>query len=231
MEPRIEFDDGSVFEITERAAFEALLGPLDLGSDVMRTIVRAAVTYYWENRRQPSKWGEEPWGQAYPTKASLARRVLQVVLAPGEAERALCRDRFCRIADRALTWRGQEKIERRAYAEAEPDLLLAVRLNPEGFLGWKLLGWATARQGKHDEARRAHDRAVALNAGPYGGKVRCPTCAWAPHGEEGWECEACAAVFDTFKTRARCPRCSKTWDETMCLGCSRMVRHLEFYRG
>jgi tetratricopeptide (TPR) repeat protein len=228
MELRFEFDDGSVFEVADREAFRAVIAPMDLGPEVVRTILRAAVAYYWENRRQPNKWGEEPWAEPFATKAILARRVLQLILAGGEL--AVCRDRFGRIADRALTWRGQEKIERRAYADAEPDLSLAARLNPEGFLGWKLLGWAEARQGKHEEARRAHDRAVALNAGPYAGKIRCPTCAWAPYGEEGWECEGCSAVFDTFKTRARCPRCSKTWEKTMCLGCSRMVAHLEFYR-
>ena len=50
-------------------------------------------------------------------------------------------------------------------------------------------------------------------------KVRCPLCAWNHDGGAHWACERCFTVFDTFVTRAHCPKCPMTWRLTWCPKC------------
>jgi Zn-dependent protease len=47
----------------------------------------------------------------------------------------------------------------------------------------------------------------------------CPSCHSAPPVGEFWKCTLCTNSFDTFQTQAKCPICSATFSETMCLDC------------
>ncbi len=58
-------------------------------------------------------------------------------------------------------------------------------------------------------------------------KVRCPKCHRAP--DHIWACNECHARFNTFQTRARCPRCSKTFLDTQCGHCAQRSLHEDFY--
>jgi hypothetical protein len=60
-------------------------------------------------------------------------------------------------------------------------------------------------------------------------RVRCPRCGWQPDGRPHWQCEVCDARFDTFATRARCPRCPNRWRETQCIACGEMSPHDDWY--
>jgi hypothetical protein len=60
--------------------------------------------------------------------------------------------------------------------------------------------------------------------------VKCPKCAWRPERKKAlWKCDACNARFDTFETRATCPNCSKTFEETACVGCHQMSPHEDWW--
>ena len=60
-------------------------------------------------------------------------------------------------------------------------------------------------------------------------KIYCPSCKWQPDGKKYWGCEGCWTIFDTFATRANCPKCSKTWHKTQCIGCGELFPHEDFY--
>jgi Zn-dependent protease len=47
----------------------------------------------------------------------------------------------------------------------------------------------------------------------------CPTCKTAPPVGEFWRCGQCGQAFDTFQTRAVCPRCAAPFPQTKCLDC------------
>lgn len=55
--------------------------------------------------------------------------------------------------------------------------------------------------------------------------VACPSCAWIPDGRRRWQCDECARLFDTFETRARCPGCGRTFEETWCPECHQASPH------
>ncbi|HLW86182.1 MAG TPA: M50 family metallopeptidase [Candidatus Sulfotelmatobacter sp.] len=50
----------------------------------------------------------------------------------------------------------------------------------------------------------------------------CPTCNSAPPAGEFWKCGQCGQPFDTFQTRAVCPRCGAQFGQTKCLDCGRV---------
>ncbi|MEM9695327.1 MAG: hypothetical protein AAGA56_22480 [Myxococcota bacterium] len=63
-------------------------------------------------------------------------------------------------------------------------------------------------------------------------RIRCPRCDWHHDGRAYWGCELCGAIFDTFVTRARCPRtvtCGNAWDFTWCPACDRRSPHEAWY--
>jgi rubrerythrin len=60
-------------------------------------------------------------------------------------------------------------------------------------------------------------------------KIRCPECKWQPDGKKYWGCEKCSAVFDTFVTRAHCPRCPNSWTFTQCIRCGVKSDHEAWY--
>lgn len=60
-------------------------------------------------------------------------------------------------------------------------------------------------------------------------RIRCPRCAWEPDGRKLWQCDACSAVFDTFETRAHCPKCEKSWRWTQCISCGAESDHAAWY--
>jgi Zn-dependent protease len=47
----------------------------------------------------------------------------------------------------------------------------------------------------------------------------CPACKTAPPVGEFWTCGKCGQQFDTFATRAVCPRCGTQFSQTKCLDC------------
>jgi len=65
-------------------------------------------------------------------------------------------------------------------------------------------------------------------------RIRCPKCNWEHDGQPYWHC-SCGNVWDTFSTGARCPRCSKVWEDTQCPGqpggCVEWSPHLDWYEG
>jgi hypothetical protein len=60
-------------------------------------------------------------------------------------------------------------------------------------------------------------------------RIRCPRCGWRHDGKPHWGCDACYVLFDTFVTRATCPACSKTWQDTQCPSCHQHSPHLDWY--
>jgi hypothetical protein len=67
-------------------------------------------------------------------------------------------------------------------------------------------------------------------------EIQCPKCKWKPDGEAYWQC-SCGHVWNTFDTAARCPECSKRWDDTQCpepvfgAGCGKWSKHVDWYKG
>ena len=47
----------------------------------------------------------------------------------------------------------------------------------------------------------------------------CPNCKMAPPVGEFWKCGKCGQQFDTFQTRAVCPRCGTQFPVTKCMDC------------
>ena len=54
---------------------------------------------------------------------------------------------------------------------------------------------------------------------PRNEAFHCPACKAAPPTGNFWLCSQCKGRFDTFMTRAVCPRCAKQFPETMCTEC------------
>ncbi|GEM_PF-5392574 len=46
--------------------------------------------------------------------------------------------------------------------------------------------------------------------------VHCPLCGEAPLPSHLWLCHDCGAVFDTFLTSGRCPKCGLVFMYTEC---------------
>jgi len=65
---------------------------------------------------------------------------------------------------------------------------------------------------------------------PRGPRIRCPRCRWRPDAGSRWQC-SCGAVWNTFRTRGRCPDCTHQWTRTMCLACKRWSPHDAWYEG
>src|SRR5262245_28584969 len=71
------------------------------------------------------------------------------------------------------------------------------------------------------------------------GGIRCPRCSWRPKPSSRWSCywvdgpeprfDACGAVWNTFSTKGRCPRCSHQWQWTSCLHCEQWSLHVDWY--
>jgi hypothetical protein len=60
--------------------------------------------------------------------------------------------------------------------------------------------------------------------------IYCPLCAWHPGPEARWLCRpGCGMLWNTFATRAICPRCYKLWRETWCLRCRLPSLHEAWY--
>jgi Zn-dependent protease len=47
----------------------------------------------------------------------------------------------------------------------------------------------------------------------------CPSCKTAPPVGAFWKCSRCGQLFDTFQTRAACPKCAAQFAVTRCLDC------------
>jgi len=64
-------------------------------------------------------------------------------------------------------------------------------------------------------------------------EIACPKCNWEPDGGKHWQC-SCGHIWNTFETFAKCPKCAKTWEDTICPptpgGCDLWSKHLDWYR-
>jgi hypothetical protein len=70
-------------------------------------------------------------------------------------------------------------------------------------------------------------------------QIRCPLCAWHPHGSDRWSCvdvaepehflDGCGTSWHTFATHGRCPGCSHQWRWTSCLACGGWSLHDDWY--
>ncbi len=47
----------------------------------------------------------------------------------------------------------------------------------------------------------------------------CPSCRTAPPPGRYWKCRRCGLQFDTFQTRAVCPKCAAQFATTRCMDC------------
>ena len=63
--------------------------------------------------------------------------------------------------------------------------------------------------------------------------VACPRCGYVPVTGESWRCspDGCGALFDTFETHAKCPRCDATFSWTACPACGKISAHRAWYLG
>jgi len=50
----------------------------------------------------------------------------------------------------------------------------------------------------------------------------CPSCQSAPPIGQFWNCNQCHNRFDTFQTQAKCPVCSASFPDTMCIDCYKL---------
>jgi tetratricopeptide (TPR) repeat protein len=47
----------------------------------------------------------------------------------------------------------------------------------------------------------------------------CPSCGWRADGRSRWGCTRCGTSFDALATRARCPKCARRFEATVCPRC------------
>lgn len=59
--------------------------------------------------------------------------------------------------------------------------------------------------------------------------IQCPICEWQPDGYEHWTC-SCGHKWNTFKTKAKCPKCKTQWENTSCPGCGKSTPHNDWYK-
>lgn len=70
-------------------------------------------------------------------------------------------------------------------------------------------------------------------------RIRCPHCKWQPTAASRWFCAdadapeffygGCGTMWNTFKTRGKCPGCNHQWKWTSCLRCAGWSRHEDWY--
>ena len=61
-------------------------------------------------------------------------------------------------------------------------------------------------------------------------KIVCPKCEWEPAANDVWQC-TCDHLWNTFETAAKCPACSKQWQDTQCHACRKYSPHIDWYKG
>jgi len=59
--------------------------------------------------------------------------------------------------------------------------------------------------------------------------IQCPTCEWNPDGDKHWGC-SCGYRWNTFKTKAKCPKCKTQWEDTRCPACGTSTPHPNWYK-
>ncbi|HMF34980.1 MAG TPA: hypothetical protein VKK79_26395 [Candidatus Lokiarchaeia archaeon] len=67
-----------------------------------------------------------------------------------------------------------------------------------------------------------------------GRRARCPHCHVNPPVGPHWQCgdlngPGCGHMFDTFLTRAMCPRCGRKFPLTQCLHCGQWAPIADYY--
>lgn len=72
-------------------------------------------------------------------------------------------------------------------------------------------------------------------------RIRCPKCSWRPSESDRWCCywtgpdipeprfDSCGTLWNTFKTRGRCPGCTHRWQWTSCFACLQWSPHEQWY--
>lgn len=59
--------------------------------------------------------------------------------------------------------------------------------------------------------------------------IQCSICEWNPDGGKHWGC-SCGHLWNTFKTKGKCPKCKTQWEDTRCPGCGKSTPHKEWYK-
>ncbi|MBX2843576.1 MAG: DUF4272 domain-containing protein [Flammeovirgaceae bacterium] len=59
--------------------------------------------------------------------------------------------------------------------------------------------------------------------------IQCSNCEWRPDGEIYWAC-SCGHRWNTFLTKAKCPKCKTQWEKTWCPGCRKSTPHADWYK-
>jgi len=59
-------------------------------------------------------------------------------------------------------------------------------------------------------------------------KIACPKCQWQPDGFPRWRC-SCGHSWNTFETKAKCPKCGTQWQDTHCPSCEQSSAHETWY--
>jgi tetratricopeptide (TPR) repeat protein len=134
------------------------------------------------------------------------------------------------FATKGLFMRGMAFVQQGRMGDARDVLERAVEFDEEFGQAWFWLGIVLQKQGENPEARRAFPKAAKLLQSPHFGKVACPSCGWIPSGEPMWKCDGCGERFDTFATRAKCPKCAKTHDTTSCIACKERPPHPDWWK-
>lgn len=59
--------------------------------------------------------------------------------------------------------------------------------------------------------------------------IQCSTCEWNPDGGIHWAC-TCGHMWNTFETKAKCPKCNMQWTDTWCPACGKPTPHKDWYK-
>ncbi len=86
-----------------------------------------------------------------------------------------------------------------------------------GNLGWLARGGVFML--KDGSRLRDPDSDVRVDQDDGRGRIRCPSCGWAPGRHDLWAC-TCLHLWNTFETGGVCPACGRLWAETQCPPCN-----------
>ena len=197
--------------------------------DIVRTLIQAAVEYFWIRESEPAGEGLEiGWSRAYETRGELGAAILNrfhanVEPAPDRGEHT--RDAVAEYGRRGIILRSTQVIRRGDPAEIFDLLKWAVEMDVSDPNAWCWYAIAQGRLGNLEDAREASIRAARLREPSHIGDVACPACTWVPDGSPLWYCDSCGDPFDMFATHASCPTCRRQSEVTACPACRKNLPH------
>lgn len=137
---------------------------------------------------------------------------------------------FLWLMERALARRATILLKEKDREAALDDLRMIAAIHGAEPAGARTTFKKFVEETGDDLAIRETWRAVAENRdSPHLDSVTCPECGWVPDGKPRWVCDACRTKFDTFTTRASCPKCGKSREETGCPACNALTAHARWW--